>query len=276
MNIHFSSHFKLHKRLLTTCLVTALTCFGGSEWLLRNVATAQSTPEGVGNIRLEYLPSDNKTYSQINHALRTTQLYDGLVKGLNQSLDLPSDILVTFKECGDANAFYDPAKAQVVMCYELIQILAKAAYSGDELSSDAYAYSGLFTFLHELGHALVDQYQLPITGREEDTADSFAAVLLIRMRWDTVLVAALNQFESIASVEDKSGTVSYWNEHPFTRQRIYNVACLLYGSAPDTYQPWVSEEHLPAERAKLCPNEYAQADRSWGRLLAPHVNLSSQ
>lgn len=31
---------------------------------------------------------------------------------------------------------------------------------------------------HELGHAFISLYDLPITGREEDAVDQFAAILL--------------------------------------------------------------------------------------------------
>ncbi len=130
----------------------------------------------------------------------------------------------------------------------------------------------LFTFLHELGHALVDQYQLPIIGREEDAADSFAAVFLILMRRDDAIIDALNQFEVIAAVEDESANIPYWDEHELTRQRIYNIACLLYGSSPESYRNWVTEGRLPDTRAKLCPTEYEQAKGSWAKLLVSHIN----
>jgi hypothetical protein len=51
--------------------------------------------------------------------------------------------------------------------------------------------------------------------------DSFAAVFLIRAKWDNEIIAALNQLEAIAALEGESGKVSYWNEHALTRQRIY-------------------------------------------------------
>lgn len=35
-----------------------------------------------------------------------------------------------------------------------------------------------FAFLYELGHALVDQLELPVTGKEEDAVDQLAAVIL--------------------------------------------------------------------------------------------------
>ncbi|QYO63788.1 DUF4344 domain-containing metallopeptidase [Leptolyngbya sp. 7M] len=33
---------------------------------------------------------------------------------------------------------------------------------------DQVLNAGLFTFFYELGHTLVDQYELPITGHEKD------------------------------------------------------------------------------------------------------------
>lgn len=39
----------------------------------------------------------------------------------------------------------------------------------------------MFFMLHEVGHALIASYDLPITGSEEDAADQFAAWWLINM-----------------------------------------------------------------------------------------------
>src|SRR5262249_22652856 len=38
-----------------------------------------------------------------------------------------------------------------------------------------------FSLLHELGHALVTEMGLPVLGREEDAADSFASVTMLQM-----------------------------------------------------------------------------------------------
>src|SRR6266436_2435982 len=42
----------------------------------------------------------------------------------------------------------------------------------------------LFAMLHELGHAAVGELGLPVLGKDEDAADSFAAVRLIRLGSD--------------------------------------------------------------------------------------------
>jgi len=42
----------------------------------------------------------------------------------------------------------------------------------------------LFVLLHELGHAAITEMGLPVLGRMEDAADSFAALRLIRVGSD--------------------------------------------------------------------------------------------
>src|SRR6266850_2514606 len=39
--------------------------------------------------------------------------------------------------------------------------------------------NSLFVLLHELGHVIIDEMKLPVLGRQEDTADTFAALRLL-------------------------------------------------------------------------------------------------
>ena len=39
----------------------------------------------------------------------------------------------------------------------------------------------LFVMAHEMGHALINQMDMPVLGREEDAADSFAIVTALKM-----------------------------------------------------------------------------------------------
>src|SRR5262249_35713434 len=39
----------------------------------------------------------------------------------------------------------------------------------------------LFALLHETGHALVTEMELPVLGRDEDAADAFAVVMLLKV-----------------------------------------------------------------------------------------------
>src|SRR3954453_16695765 len=42
----------------------------------------------------------------------------------------------------------------------------------------------LFTLTHELGHAVISEFQLPVIGREEDAADAFATLALLHVGSD--------------------------------------------------------------------------------------------
>ena len=88
-----------------------------------------------------------------------------------------------FRNCGEG-AYYDPSTRVVGLCYELFVGIDKLFQRGTvTLSEEEIAESvvgvGLFVFLHEVGHALIDILDIPTTGKEEDAVDDLAAVLLI-------------------------------------------------------------------------------------------------
>src|SRR6185295_2240523 len=61
----------------------------------------------------------------------------------------------------------------------------------------------VFVFYHELGHALIDIYDLPVTGREEDAVDQLATVMLLET-WDgeeseLAMTASAEWFDSSAA-----------------------------------------------------------------------------
>ena len=39
----------------------------------------------------------------------------------------------------------------------------------------------LFALLHEMGHVIIDDMKLPILGREEDAADTYAAIRMLQV-----------------------------------------------------------------------------------------------
>ncbi len=73
-----------------------------------------------------------------------------------------------------ANAFYDPSGPQIKICYELLEqyekefkTISKDPKEVDDMVEDTLVQ----TLFHELGHCLIDQWDLPATGREEDAVD---------------------------------------------------------------------------------------------------------
>lgn len=232
-----------------------------------------------GDIRIVYVQPNDANFNAIYEALQNSlefsipQEKDGLIAQLNTKFAFSRDITVSFQECGEANAFYDPEQVKIDMCYELLKQYTDIL-GEDNQSPEAYAdeviYSALFTFFHELGHAFVDQYQLPITGLEENVVDEFAAVMLLELQDDDAVIAGIDQFDVDAEEEEQLQELPFWASHGLGAQRYYTISCIIYGSNPEKFADFVTSGDLPQERADLCPVDYQRRERSWKFLLAPY------
>ncbi len=126
-----------------------------------------------------------------------------------------------------------------------------------------------FVFFHELGHALVDAYDLPVTGREEDAVDQLSVLLLADGSEEgeqTVLDAARLLLQQAGAELDE---LAFADEHSLDHQRFYNIICLLYGQNQEKFASLVKDGTLPEARAERCSDEFARADKAWDALLAP-------
>ena len=214
-------------------------------------------------------------YRELAKELDTSGLLRELASGMNDLFVLEHDLALRFRECGEPNAYYDADRREVSVCFELIgnyyELMAEAYDSEDELD-DAVAGAFLFVFFHEIGHALVDLLDVPITGREEDAADQLSVWMLVDgNEGDKAVLDAAISFYSGDASETAIEEGEYADEHALDQQRFYNMICWVYGSDPDGYAELVDDGHLPEARAERCPSEYARLDRSWTRLLEEHV-----
>ncbi|HYR27642.1 MAG TPA: DUF4344 domain-containing metallopeptidase, partial [Thermoanaerobaculia bacterium] len=133
---------------------------------------------GPGQLKLAYRNLNKPERKEIADVFREVRLFEDVVDELNRGLVLPHDIDVRVQECGEVNAFYDPNNKRMTLCYELFDHLMGSFASDEELDEEeagSKAVAALvFMFYHELGHALIDVYNLPVTGREEDAVDQLA------------------------------------------------------------------------------------------------------
>lgn len=205
--------------------------------------------------------------------LKGTVAMEGLARRLSDALVLPEDVRVVHGECGQANAFWIPSERMIVICYEFVVHAWDAFYyavdeNQEQVADDGAISSWLFVFFHELGHCLIDLLDLPITGQEEDAVDEFSTVLLVETGNG---VAALNAAIFWLLVDDGRATrTELADEHSLNLQRMFNIACLVYGS--DTEEFGYVLELFPELRARAprCPGEYEQKRNAWERLLEPH------
>lgn len=193
-----------------------------------------------------------------------------LADALNAIVALPRDVGLRFAECGEANAYYDSEQREISMCLELMQSMAETLegqFENEEETTDALAGAFIAVVLHEAGHALVDVLELPVTGREEDAVDQLSAWLLIEADdVASVLGAAATYY-----TDDEAGDDEFADEHSLDKQRYFNLVCWAYGSNPAESAHLIETWELPEARAEQCEAEYVQLDRSWSRLLGPHL-----
>lgn len=215
-----------------------------------------------------------REFDEVAAELAEAKLMEELAGTLNAALVVPVELGLGFRECGEPNAYYDPETRDVSVCFELLTHYYESLEGEFETEAeldDAVVGAFMFVLFHEIGHALVDVLELPVTGREEDAVDQLSTWLLIDHGEgdDAVLHGALG-FEVSARQSDEVTDDQFADEHSLDEQRVYNMLCWLYGSDTEKYAAMV-DDPLPAARAQRCESEYRRLDRSWSKLLEPHV-----
>jgi hypothetical protein len=216
----------------------------------------------------------NPRYVEIDRQIKQEKLLERAADGLNRALILPRDISLRARDCGERNAFYNPEDSSVTVCYELMEHFFNVFKAGNY--NDAKAYSMMFdatrfVFLHEIGHALIDTYKLPVTANEEDAADRCSTYINLEelgKEGVNAVLAAAEAFQ-IESKANSGRPKNMADEHLLQEQRFYNSLCMLYGSNPEKYSMIVTDGYLPKERAVRCPSEYQRTVESWVGLLEP-------
>jgi len=217
---------------------------------------------------VDYVPVFDEQMAALQKAFRDKQVFERFADEFNAEYALPTDLTLTPTACGTPNSAYSPTDREIVLCYELLlDAIKRFEPLGDEGSKMAVGV-WLWVLYHELGHALVDLYDLPVTGLEEDAVDQFSTVVMIEEGvTDYALDAAIYWGvidRGTATPEQRA------NEHSLNAQRMYNILCLVYGADPSSANG-TAIANIPEMQDRLprCPGEWDQAQRSWDSLLAP-------
>jgi len=257
----------------------------GKQIVRENVASIFAHPiKDDGDFYVTYEENPNHLYplSAKDWFLETEYLEDQM-QFLNSNFKLPYDVEVVAKECNQANAFYDYITKQIIMCYEFLD-----SVHGDSITYSIGAEGTLeefflydvvdWVFYHEVGHALIDIYLLPVTGLEENVADQFATYIIITEPAgdpeDGDFSFVQDMLYNVGTwffIQAESGKENiYWDVHNLDMQRFYNVSCYEYGHDPEYSSDLITDGWLPLERAGNCEYEYAVLEDSWTRILAPY------
>jgi hypothetical protein len=138
----------------------------------------------------------------------------------------------------------------------------------------------LFVILHELAHAAITEMGLPVLGRPEDAADSFAAVGLIKIgsnfTHQVLTEAARGWFLADRRDRETDDSVAFYDEHGLNQQRAYQIVCFMVGSDDEKFKDLATRTKLPKERQDSCAGDYSNASYSWDFVLTPHLRRPDQ
>lgn len=218
--------------------------------------------QSTGRFRVQMQPSQYDAAM----ILELETMGETLAQALNAQYYLPKgDVNLVFEDCGFANAYYRPATSTIGLCYEMYRSLQEKFSPQDALEVFR------FIFLHELGHALIEQFDLPILGGEEDAADALATVLLIEGGAPSraAILAGINFFDLY-----RSGLSNSWaDEHAVGPQRMFNLVCWGAGGEAGVLNnrtiAALYRETLASGRN--CDAEYQRQKASVTDLLGPYV-----
>jgi hypothetical protein len=208
---------------------------------------------------------------------------DALAKDFTDAFILPSNITIHA-----VNPFvgpnWDPSTSTITLSYQFVQYIAQILRQNfPALRTDDFEFGkeiaavDAFVATHELGHALIRLFGLPVLGKEEDAADSLAAVFLTRFvpKGDEYSFDAAKFFHGMSARQRHLAPADYWDVHSLDQQRAYEIVCWVAGSNQQDYRRVAQLGILGAARLQTCPAEYQQKLTSWTELLRPHFRPGS-
>jgi hypothetical protein len=138
----------------------------------------------------------------------------------------------------------------------------------------------LFVLLHEMAHVHVSEMGLPVLGREEDAADAYATLAMLRMgsefSYNVLIQAAKGWFLSAERGRRRGDMPAFYDEHGLDEQRAYQIVCLMVGSDPERFKALAEFVKMPEERQESCQGDYSNAVYSWDLVLKSHRRAAGQ
>lgn len=120
---------------------------------------------------------------------------------------------------------------------------------------------------HEMGHAVIREFDLPILTFEEAMADDFATLLVMAEFPDRAPEILRDRMRSQLADGDEP---TIFSEYLHDAQRAGRMACLAYGTEPERYIVLAEEFGMNiAEEGDACIDSAPEIARAWRRILAP-------
>ncbi len=122
----------------------------------------------------------------------------------------------------------------------------------------------LHVIAHEIGHAVIREFDLPILSSEEDMAEQFATYVI-----DQNLPEDAEEIieDRIASLRIEGDQTSVYSEYSSDVRRAGQIACLFYGMDPGNRTSFAERVGMSGKAKAHCADRGPEIARSWRRVL---------
>lgn len=216
------------------------------------------------------------------NAIGATLLKEGGIANLAQILgttfEIPKHITVEAVNGLDGGPHYDPSNDTITFQYGFAALIFETLRQNNpDWSSHklGFATGSVIAFIleHEFTHALINVYNLPVLGKEEDAADTLATLLLLKApNGDKLALGAAEFWADFSGRQNPPAIADYADAHSLDLQRAYSIICDIAGSNQQRYDEINQTGILPDGDIKSCPAQYQQDVKSFTQVLQPHVN----
>jgi len=127
--------------------------------------------------------------------------------------------------------------------------------------------------LHEIGHALIREFNLPVLANEENMADSFATNYITQYLRDNAVEIITHRAQSWFIEDQEVNPINYdlKGEHELDKRRAYASLCLLYGADPAQWRSDIAWANFSKRDLADCSDTAPQQIESWKSTLLPFV-----
>jgi len=142
-----------------------------------------------------------------------------------------------------------------------------------------FAYNVIIHVLyHEMAHALIREFGLPVLANEEAMADSFATSWITLRHYDDAPNIIIDRVRSWIHEDQYIDPIYYdfKSEHPLDIRRAYQAACLFYGADPAEWRNSISWLEFTQHDLSDCSDTAPDQIDSWANILRPHQLSSGQ
>lgn len=240
---------------------------------LSSVSAAERSrkPEGLS---VEYVPPISPALVELFEDLKRERFLEAVAEHIEGRFNLPGPLRLVLGQCDEANAFYVPDEKKIIKCLELLPFLAENLLRDRRLRRDEAAAQAVlggavaFVALHEVGHAVIDIYRLPVLGREEDAADQISLYLLLTdPELETQQYGVAGGLWFFRAIRSPFTRQHLAGEHGLAQQRQANIACWAYGRDPVAFAWALDAGRVSESRAQRCAAEFMKLEAAVRQLL---------